>query len=69
MSQVNVGEYLKAERERKNISFEDISAKTRIKKEFIKAIEYEEFCLLPPEPFAGGFIKNSIPACTVLRLF
>ncbi|MFC1546253.1 helix-turn-helix domain-containing protein [bacterium] len=56
--QISLGEYLRVEREKQKLDFEEISSKTRIKKDFLQAIEYEDFGFLPPEPYVSGFIRT-----------
>jgi transcriptional regulator with XRE-family HTH domain len=53
----NFGEYLKRERELRNISIEEISIVTKIKKNFLEALEKDEFDKLPGETFIKGFIR------------
>jgi cytoskeleton protein RodZ len=52
-----VGKILKAKREEKHLTLEDISAKTKVGLKFLQAIENEEFDLLPPYSFAVGLVK------------
>ncbi len=55
---VDVGGYLKKEREARGISLEEISEVTKISMEFLRAIENNEFNKLPAEVFVIGFIKS-----------
>ncbi len=55
---VGVGEIIRREREKKGITIEQLSDMTKISKEFIKAIEEENFDLLPGDVYTGGFIRN-----------
>jgi cytoskeleton protein RodZ len=52
-----VGKILKAKREEKHLTIEEISAKTKVNQKFLQAIENEEFDLLPPYSFAVGLVK------------
>lgn len=54
----NISEVLKEERERKGLSLDDVVEKTRIKKNFLIAIEKGNFTALPSESYALGFVKN-----------
>ncbi len=54
----DIGNYLKREREAREISLQEISQKTKISVEFLKAIENNEFDKLPAEVFTIGFIRN-----------
>ena len=51
------GEYLRKERELRDISLEEISQKTRIQKRFLLAIEQDRLNLLPGMVFTKGFIR------------
>lgn len=53
-----VGQLLHAERNRKNISIEELSRATKIDAKYIEALEADRFDLLPSETFAKGFIRN-----------
>jgi cytoskeleton protein RodZ len=52
-----VGKVLKATREEKHLTLEEISEKTKVGLKFLQAIENEEFDLLPPYSFAVGLVK------------
>ena len=51
------GEYLKREREIRNVSLEDISNATKIRAGLLIAIERNDFDALPATPFVKGFIQ------------
>lgn len=53
-----ISEMLKEEREKKNLSFEQIEKSIRIRKSFLQAIEEGRFTDLPSESYALGFVKN-----------
>lgn len=53
-----VSEILREEREKKGYSFSDIQRETKIKREFLIAIEEGRFHALPSESYALGFVKN-----------
>jgi cytoskeletal protein RodZ len=53
-----VGQLLHSERNRKNISVEDLSLATKIDGKYIEALEADRYDLLPSETFAKGFIRN-----------
>ena len=53
-----VGEILKTEREVKNLSLDEVAAATKIKKEFLEAIENGVFRKITSEVTLRGFIKN-----------
>lgn len=54
----SVGEILQAGREKKGISLEEVAMATRIKKEFLEAIEENDFHKISSEVVTKGFIKN-----------
>ena len=53
-----VGEILKQAREEKNISLEEISRATKIRKRYLSEIEKGEYETLPPDVYARGFVKR-----------
>ena len=54
----NVGEILRTTREKRNIDLETVVVATKIKKEFLEAIERNDFHKISSEVVARGFIKN-----------
>jgi len=52
----SIGEYLRTERERKNLSIKEVAKSTKIKDCFIRAIEEERFDSLPSPFYARKFI-------------
>ena len=52
------GDLLKEKRTLKELSLEDVAAKTKIKLEYLKAIESSDFAALPSSTFAKGFLRN-----------
>lgn len=55
---ITIGKFLNTERVSRKISFEALERKTKIKKEFIEALEKEEWESLPEFPVVLGFVKN-----------
>ena len=53
-----VGEILKSQRERKELSLQDISNKTKIRLDYLEYIESGEYDKLPEEVYVVGFIRN-----------
>jgi cytoskeletal protein RodZ len=53
----NFGEELKKEREVRNISLEEIASATKIHIKFLKAIEENNFEIIPGEFFIKNFLK------------
>jgi transcriptional regulator with XRE-family HTH domain len=62
---INVGDFLKTERLKKNISIDIIVEKTKISKSYIEKIEENDFALFPSEIYIIGFIEN---ICEVLQI-
>jgi cytoskeletal protein RodZ len=52
------GDLLKEKRLLKELSLEDVAAKTKIKLEYLTAIENSDFGSLPSSTFAKGFLRN-----------
>ena len=52
------GDLLKEKRLLKELSLETVSAKTKIKLEYLAAIENSDFAALPSSTFAKGFLRN-----------
>jgi len=61
----SIGSYLKSARKAKKISLVELEEETKIKKEFIDAIEKENWHRLPEFPVVRGFVKN---IATILEL-
>ncbi len=55
---LSVGAYLRQERERRNISLDDVSRVTRISLQYLEALEKDEFQTLPASVFARGFLRT-----------
>ena len=53
----SVGEFLSRERKSKNVTVEEVSAATKIQPKYIRALEEDNFTLLPPEVIIKGFIE------------
>ncbi|RMF83667.1 MAG: helix-turn-helix domain-containing protein [Nitrospinota bacterium] len=53
----SLGEFLKRERELRNVSLEEISSATKISIRYLEALEREEYDLLPAEAFVKGFLR------------
>ncbi len=54
----NLGEFLRQQREDKNISIEELATRTRIGVRFIKLIEENQFDQLPNPVSAKGFLRS-----------
>ena len=53
-----LGDYLKNKREAQNITLEEVSQATRIRRTILEAIENNHYDLIPPKVFTQGFIKS-----------
>jgi cytoskeletal protein RodZ len=53
-----IGEYIKSTRDKKRLSIKAVEKGTKIKSEFISAIEKEDWEKLPEYPVVVGFVKN-----------
>lgn len=60
-----IGELFKSARGGKRLSLDGLEEKTKIKKEFINAIEKEDWEKLPAYPVVMGFVKNIAEAVGV----
>ena len=54
----NLGEFLRQQRENKNVSIEELATRTRIAVRFIKLIEENQFDQLPNVVSAKGFLRS-----------
>ena len=52
------GKFLKKERERRNVSLEEISKFTKIREHHLKAIEEDKYELLPPTLYIKGYLNG-----------
>lgn len=55
---LNVGEQLKAEREKLSMSLEDVASKTRVTMRHLEAIENSQYSKLPGKTYIIGFTKS-----------
>src|SRR6266446_1412810 len=55
---VTVGERLRKERLRKRLSLDDIARGTKIRHQFLEAIEDGQYNKLPSTAYAQGFVRN-----------
>lgn len=53
-----LGQYLRSAREARGIDLRDAAQQTRIRFNYLKALEEEDFSRLPGEVFVKGFLKN-----------
>lgn len=53
-----IGKLLKEEREKKNLSLRQISNQTKIRVEYLQALEEGNYSIFPSEVYIKGFLKN-----------
>ncbi len=55
---IKIGTEFAEERKRKNLTLEEIAKATKIREEFLRAIEKGDFKALPSSAYAYGFVRN-----------
>jgi cytoskeletal protein RodZ len=53
----SLGEYLRAVREHRNVSLQQVSDLTRVRKLYLAGLESNDLSLLPSRPFAVGYVR------------
>jgi cytoskeletal protein RodZ len=53
----SLGNYLRQERERQQVSLQEIAAATKIQLKFLEALEHDAYDQLPAPPFIVGFLR------------
>ncbi len=54
----SIGDFFKQVRETKGLTIDEVAAKTRIRSDFVKALEDGNFAKLPDQVFARGFVRS-----------
>ncbi len=54
----SIGEFFKQVRETKGLTIDEVASKTRIRNDFVKALEEGNFAKLPDQVFARGFVRS-----------
>ncbi|OQW32202.1 MAG: hypothetical protein A4E19_19390 [Nitrospira sp. SG-bin1] len=54
----SVGEFFKQVRETKGLTVDEVASKTRIRTDFVRALEDGNFAKLPDQVFAKGFVRS-----------
>jgi cytoskeletal protein RodZ len=54
----SVGEFFRQVRETKGLTVDEVASKTRIRSDFVKALEDGNFAKLPDQVFARGFVRS-----------
>ncbi|HZD86891.1 MAG TPA: helix-turn-helix domain-containing protein, partial [Gaiellaceae bacterium] len=53
-----IGNSLRAARERRELSYAEIEQATKIRSKYIRALEEEEFTILPSDTYIRGFLRT-----------
>jgi cytoskeleton protein RodZ len=61
----SLGSYLRQERERQQVSLQDIAAATKIQLKFLEALENDAYDQLPAAPFVVGFLRAYAQYCAL----
>jgi len=61
----SLGSYLRQERERQQVSLQDIAATTKIQLKFLEALEHDAYDQLPAAPFVVGFLRAYAQYCAM----
>ena len=54
----SIGEFFRQVRETKGLTVDEVASKTRIRTDFVKALEEGNFAKLPDQVFARGFVRS-----------
>jgi cytoskeleton protein RodZ len=54
----SIGEFFRQVRETKGLTIDEVASKTRIRTDFVKALEDGNFARLPDQVFARGFVRS-----------
>src|SRR5262245_2437733 len=54
----SIGDFFKQVRETKGLTVDEVASKTRIRTDFVKALEEGNFAKLPDQVFARGFVRS-----------
>lgn len=54
----SIGDFFKQVRETKGLTIDEVASKTRIRTDFVKALEDGNFAKLPDQVFARGFVRS-----------
>ncbi len=55
---IKIGQQFEEERKRKGLNLEEVSRATKIREDFLRAIEKGDFRALPSSAYAYGFVRN-----------
>lgn len=58
MPQIKIGQQFEEERKRQGLNLEEVSRATKIREDFLRAIEKGDFRALPSSTYAYGFVRN-----------
>jgi len=60
-----LGQYLRKHREGADVSLSEISVSTRIRVEYLKALESEQYDRMPGDTYVRGYIKQYLKTLSV----
>ncbi len=60
-----LGDYLKTHREKAGLTVREISSRTKIRSEYLKALESEDFTKIPGEVFIKGYIREYLRTLSI----
>src|SRR5262245_34263106 len=55
-----LGEYLRSEREKRNITIEQVASATKISLKLLHSLENDNYDALPAKPFVRGFVTSYV---------
>ena len=58
MTMFEIGTTLREARERRHLTHDDVEAETKIRAKYVRALEEEEFALLPSGTYVKGFLRT-----------
>src|SRR5690554_5654975 len=65
LKMITIGEFIRKKRLEAHLTLDDLENKTKIKKDFLKAIEKENWKSLPEYPVLRGFVKSIAAALDI----
>jgi len=74
MAMSELGAYLQRQREERGLGFDEVEARTRIRRKYVEAMEAGEWDTLPPGVYTRGLLRNyarllGVSPASVLRMY
>ena len=63
----SLGSYLRQERERQQVSLQEVAAATKIQLKFLEALEHDAYDQLPAAPFVVGSCGRMLSISPLIR--